>query len=287
MRSDMFRDLKKHDVKLKKRYGQNFISDENLLESIADCAHIDKTDIVIEIGPGAGTLTKHLARRASRVITIEIDDTLIPLLHENLDRYENIEIINADFMDIQISDIISEYKRADTTAIKVVANLPYYITTPIIMKLLESKEDIACIVVMVQKEVAERFCASSGGKDYGAVTLAINYYSKPYIAFTVPAYKFTPRPKVDSALIVLEKRDEPIVTPRDEAHMFHLIKAAFGQRRKTLYNALTGASYIEESKDDIRRALADMGLREDTRGEKLELADYARLSDILLGYKND
>ena len=286
MRSDMFRDLKKHDVKLKKRYGQNFISDENLLESIADCAHIDKNDVVIEIGPGAGSLTKQLARRASRVITIEIDDTLIPLLHENLDRYENIEIINADFMDIQISDLISEYRKDDTTAIKVVANLPYYITTPIIMKLLESKEDIACIVVMVQKEVAERFCASSGGKDYGAVTLAINYYSKPYIAFTVPAYKFTPRPKVDSALIVLEKRAEPIVTPSDEAHMFRLIKAAFGQRRKTLYNALSGAPYIESSRENIRRALATMGLREDTRGERLELADYARLSDILLEYED-
>lgn len=265
--------MKENDLIFHKGLGQNFLFDANYLEAIADSGEVTKEDTVIEVGPGLGVLTTRLAERAKKVIAVEIDQNLVPVLKKLTADFENVEIINEDIMKTDIDALVKEEK-----SVKVVANLPYYITTPIIMKLLEGKYNIKSITVMIQKEVAERFVAKPGTKDYGAITLSINYYTNPKITLTVPPSAFIPPPKVHSSVITL-KCKEPEVEVNDEGKMFKIIKAAFNQRRKTLVNALSsGFSHI--SKDEIKNIITSLGYNENVRGETLALEDFAKISNI-------
>lgn len=270
--------INKHGFSFKKNFGQNFLTDEHVLNKIIASAEISKDDIVIEIGPGIGTLTAYLAKSAYRVIAVEIDKTLIPVLSDTLSEYENIEIINNDILKVDLNEIA---KRFEGKTLKVVANLPYYITTPIIMEILEKKLPVESITVMVQKEVAYRMKALPSTKDYGALSLAVQYYCEPYLAANVPRNCFIPRPNVDSAVIKLTVRKEPPVCVKDEALMFKLIRAAFSQRRKTLLNCIFNSGLFEFSKEEIAELLNEGGFDEAVRGEKLSVSDFARLSDII------
>lgn len=306
--------LKKYNFPIRKQYGQNFLTDINVLEGIADAAQITKDDIVIEIGPGLGALTGLLCERAKAVAAVEIDKMLIPILNETMAEYENFLLINEDILKVDISELISKiWEMANNgreriseegtgkilegsfienpdkifekkqQKVKVVANLPYYITTPIIMQLLEKEENIDSITVMIQKEVAQRMKEGPGSKAYGALSLAVQYYSKPHIDFIVSKNCFIPKPEVDSAVITLDiyKPEECPVKAKDDALMFNIIRAAFNQRRKTLVNALANAQNLNISKEQTMQALRNIGKSETVRGEALTLEEFARLSDEL------
>lgn len=270
--------IKKYDFAFQKKFGQNFLIDEHVLNKIIRSAGVSKDDVVLEIGPGFGTMTQYLAENAKEVIAVEIDKTLIPILHETLAEYDNVTIINEDILKVDINAIAME--KNGGKPIKVVANLPYYITTPIIMGLFESHVPLDNITVMVQKEVAERMQAGPGTKDYGALSLAVQYYAKPYIAANVPPNCFIPRPNVGSAVIRLTKWENPPVKVNDDIFMFSLIRASFNQRRKTLQNSLVNGG-VPVTKEQITAALEEMELSATIRGEALTLEQFAKLSDIL------
>ena len=272
--------IKKHNFSFQKRFGQNFLTDSHVLDRITEAADITEKDHVIEIGPGIGSMTQYLCERAGRVTAVEIDRDLIPILKETLRDYKNVRIINDDILKVDIDELLTVDGRI--TKAKVVANLPYYITTPIIMGLLEGHVPLESITVMVQKEVAERMTAGPGGKEYGALSLAVRYYTDPYIVANVPPNCFIPRPKVGSAVIKLDVYDRPPVSVSDEALMFKLIRAAFNQRRKTLANSIANAAEIDFSKEDVIKALTCLKLNENIRGEALDLVDYAHLTDALI-----
>ncbi|MDO4556164.1 MAG: 16S rRNA (adenine(1518)-N(6)/adenine(1519)-N(6))-dimethyltransferase RsmA [Lachnospiraceae bacterium] len=272
--------IKKYDFVFQKKFGQNFLIDGRVLDKIIEAAGIGKEDCVLEIGPGIGTLTKRLAEEAGKVIAVEIDKKLIPILGDVLGGYDNVTLLNEDILKVDIGALVEEYNGGKP--IKVVANLPYYITTPIIMGLFESHVPIDNITVMVQKEVAERMQTGPGSKDYGALSLAVQYYALPYIVANVPPNCFMPRPKVGSAVIRLTRHEEQPVVVKNERFLFQLIRASFNQRRKTLQNALHNMGELELSKEQIADALRKMGLSESVRGEKLTLEEFAQLSDLLL-----
>ena len=271
--------IKKYDFVFQKKFGQNFLIDQRVLDKIIDAADIGPDDCVLEIGPGIGTLTRCLAEAAGQVIAVEIDKNLIPILGDVLSEYNNITVINEDILKVDIQALVDE--KNGGKPIKVVANLPYYITTPIIMGLFESNVPIDNITVMVQKEVADRMQVGPGTKDYGALSLAVQYYAEPYIVANVPQNCFIPRPNVGSAVIRLTRHKEKPVTVKNEQHMFRLVRAAFNQRRKTLQNALHNMPELNLSKEQVVTALKEMGLSETIRGEKLTLEEFAKLSDLL------
>ena len=272
--------IKKHNFSIQKKYGQNFLIDEHVLNKIIAAAEFSKDDYVIEIGPGIGTMTERMAPECRHVTAIEIDKELIPILSETLSGFDNVDIINEDVLKVDLNKLIAE--RNDNKPVKVVANLPYYITTPIIMSLLENKIPIDTITVMVQKEVADRMMVGPGTKDYGALSLAVQYYAKPYIVANVPMNCFIPRPNVASAVIRLTCHKEPPVTVKDEKLMFNLIRASFNQRRKTLINGISNFSGLSFTKEQVAMALNSIGLSENVRGEALDLEIFAKLSDALL-----
>ena len=272
--------IKKHNFSIQKKYGQNFLIDEHVLNKIIAAAELTEDDYVIEIGPGIGTMTERMAPECRHVTAIEIDKELIPILSETLSGFDNVDIINEDVLKVDLNKLIAE--RNDNKPVKDVANLPYYITTPIIMSLLENKIPIDTITVMVQKEVADRMMVGPGTKDYGALSLAVQYYAKPYIVANVPMNCFIPRPNVASAVIRLTCHKEPPVTVKDEKLMFNLIRASFNQRRKTLINGISNFSGLSFTKEQVAMALNSIGLNENIRGEALDLEKFAKLSDALL-----
>jgi 16S rRNA (adenine1518-N6/adenine1519-N6)-dimethyltransferase len=271
--------LKQYEFDFKKKFGQNFLIDSHVLNKIMDAADVHEDDFVLEIGPGIGTMTQYLAERARQVLAVEIDAKAIPVLQDTLRAYDNVEILHSDILKVDLNRVAMEYN--DGKPIKVVANLPYYITTPIIMNLFESHVPIANVTVMVQKEVAQRMQAEAGSKDYGALSLAVQYYAKPYIAAYVPQNCFMPRPNVGSAVIRLTCYDEPPVSVADEHLMFSLIRASFNQRRKTLQNGIANYQNLSFTKEQVASVLVDMGLPENVRGEKLTLSQFAQLSNRL------
>lgn len=271
--------IEKYRFSFQKKFGQNFLIDSNILEKIVDSAELTDQDCVLEIGPGIGTMTQYLAEQAREVIAVEIDKNLIPILEETLGDYDNVTVINEDILKVDINRIVQE--RNGGRPIKVVANLPYYITTPIIMALFEKHIPLQSITIMVQKEVADRMQVGPGTKDYGALSLAVQYYSKPEIVARVPASCFMPRPNVDSTVIRLERYEEPLVEVADESYLFAVIRASFNQRRKTLVNGLTNAGNLGVSRPDVEKVLAEMELSPTVRGETLTLEQFAELSSRL------
>ncbi|MBO7352690.1 MAG: 16S rRNA (adenine(1518)-N(6)/adenine(1519)-N(6))-dimethyltransferase RsmA [Lachnospiraceae bacterium] len=272
--------LNKYHIVFQKKFGQNFLIDTHVLDKIIAAAQITKDDMVLEIGPGIGTMTQYLCENAGKVIAVEIDRTLVPILeNDTLSEYDNFRIINEDVLKLDLKKLIEEENGG--RPIKVAANLPYYITTPIVMKLLEERLPIDNITVMVQKEVAERMQAGPGSKDYGALSLAVQYYADAYIAANVPPNCFMPRPNVGSAVIRLTLHKEPPVKVKDERLMFALIRASFNQRRKTLQNGINNSPELSFSKEAVSAALQKMGLSETVRGESLTLEQFAELSDLL------
>lgn len=271
--------LQKHKFTIQKKFGQNFLIDSHVLERITEAAQLNSQDCVIEIGPGLGAMTQYLAKSAGRVIAVEIDRALIPILEETLSGHSNVEILNADIMKVDLRRLIEE--KNGGRPVKVVANLPYYITTPIIMRLLEEKLPLQSITIMVQKEVAQRMQAGPGSKDYGALSLAVQFYAKAQIVANVPPNCFIPRPNVDSSVIRLTLYEEPPVSAQDEKKMFSIIRASFNQRRKMLINSLHNAPELAADKEAVRAALLSMGISEKARGEELTLTQFARLSDLL------
>lgn len=272
--------LQKYNFNFQKKFGQNFLIDANILENIISAAEVNENDCVLEIGPGIGTMTQYLCENAKEVVAVEIDKKLIPILKEDtLSSYNNITIINEDILKVDINAIVQE-KNAGKP-IKVVANLPYYITTPIIMGLFESHVPLESITIMVQKEVAERMQVGPGTKDYGALSLAVQYYAKPEVKMIVPAGCFMPRPNVDSAVIKLTRHEQPPVQVKDERLMFDMICAAFNQRRKTLVNSLNNAAGLNVNKEKVLAALEAMKLPATIRGEALTLAQFAELADLM------
>ena len=269
--------LQKYGFVFQKKYGQNFLIDTHVLEKIIEASKITKDDFVLEIGPGIGTMTQYLAESAKQVVAVEIDTNLIPILSETLAGYDNVTVINQDILKVDIKKLAEEYNGG--RPIKVVANLPYYITTPIIMGLFENHVPIKSITVMVQKEVADRMQVGPGTKDYGALSLAVQYYAKPYIVANVPPNCFMPRPKVGSAVIRLERHEHPPVEVRDEKLMFRVIRASFNQRRKTLANGLKNSPEIDFSKEEIEGAIEKLGKGASVRGEALTLAEFAQLAN--------
>ena len=274
--------LNKYHIVFQKKFGQNFLIDTHVLEKIVAAAGITKDDMVLEIGPGIGTMTQYLCEAARKVVAVEIDRTLIPILeNDTLSGYDNVRIINEDVLKVDIGALVEAENEG--RPIKVVANLPYYITTPIIMGLLEKHVPVESITVMVQKEVAERMQAGPGSKDYGALSLAVQYYAEAYIAANVPPNCFMPRPNVGSAVIRLALYDTPRVQVRNETLMFALIRASFNQRRKTLLNGISNSAELTFTKEQILNALSAMGLSETVRGETLTLEQFAKLADELEG----
>ena len=271
--------LQKYNFTFQKKYGQNFLIDSHVLEKIMDAAEIGKDDCVVEIGPGIGTMTQYLAERAGEVVAVEIDKNLIPILTETLADYKNVSIINEDILKVDIAALARE--RNNGRPIKVVANLPYYITTPIIMGLFESHVPLKSITIMVQKEVAQRMQVGPGTKDYGALSLAVQYYAKPEIVATVSPECFIPKPNVGSAVIRLTCHDKPPVTVPDERFLFDVIRASFQQRRKTLTNSLSHAGLPGITREAVEQALLEMELSPSIRGEALSLEEFAALSSIL------
>lgn len=272
--------LDKYHFAFQKRFGQNFLIDSNILENIVTGAGVTKEDCVLEIGPGIGTMTQYLAEHAREVIAVEIDKALIPILADTLSEYDNVTVINNDILKVDINKLVME--KNNGRPIKVVANLPYYITTPIIMGLFESGVPLDSITIMVQREVADRMQVGPGTKDYGALSLAVQFYAKPEVLMYVPATCFMPRPNVGSAVIKLERYQEKPVQVRDERFMFNLIRAAFNQRRKTLSNSISNAGINGINRERVQEALGKMGLSETIRGEALTLEQFAELSDLLL-----
>ncbi|MEE1228211.1 MAG: 16S rRNA (adenine(1518)-N(6)/adenine(1519)-N(6))-dimethyltransferase RsmA [Lachnospiraceae bacterium] len=272
--------LQKYDFHFQKKFGQNFLIDPHVLDKIISAAEIGPDDYVVEIGPGIGTMTQYLAEHAHFVTAVEVDKNLLPILADTLSDYDNVEVINEDILKVDIRKLAEE--KNEGKPIKVVANLPYYITTPIIMGLFESDVPLDSITVMVQKEVAQRMQVGPGSKDYGALSLAVQYYAEPYIAAFVPPNCFMPRPKVGSAVIRLTRHESRPVEVKDSKFMFQIIRASFNQRRKTLQNGLHNAEDLRLPKEDIVEALEKMGLSATIRGEKLDLVQFAKLSDLLL-----
>lgn len=272
--------LQKYNFTFQKKYGQNFLIDSHVLEKIMDAAEIGKDDCVVEIGPGIGTMTQYLAERAGEVVAVEIDKNLIPILTETLSDYKNVSIINEDILKVDLNRIVEE--KNGGRPVKIVANLPYYITTPIIMGLFENHVPVKSITVMVQKEVADRMQVGPGTKDYGALSLAVQYYAKPEIVAIVPPNCFIPRPNVASAVIRLTCHEKKPVEVKDEKGMFALIRASFNQRRKTLANSLSNAQNLSLTREQVTEALESMQLSPTIRGEALTLEQFAALADILL-----
>lgn len=272
--------IKKYEFCFQKKFGQNFLIDGHVLDKIIAGAGVTKDDMVLEIGPGIGTMTQYLAEAAGKVVAVEIDRNLLPILQETLADYDNVKVIHADVLSIDLEKLVQEENGG--RPIKVVANLPYYITTPIIMALFEQHVPLANVTVMVQKEVAARMKSGPGSKDYGALSLAVQYYAEPYIVANVPCNCFMPRPNVDSAVIRLTRYEEPPVQVKDEKMLFKIIRASFNQRRKTLQNGLNNSSELNFTKDQIAAAIAEAGFSPSVRGEALTLEQFAKLTDILL-----
>lgn len=272
--------LQKYNFTFQKKYGQNFLIDSHVLEKIMDAAEIGKDDCVVEIGPGIGTMTQYLAERAGEVVAVEIDKNLIPILTETLADYKNVSIINEDILKVDLNRIVEE--KNGGRPVKIVANLPYYITTPIIMGLFENHVPVKSITVMVQKEVADRMQVGPGTKDYGALSLAVQYYAKPEIVAIVPPNCFIPRPNVASAVIRLTCHEKKPVEVKNEKGMFALIRASFNQRRKTLANSLSNAQNLSLTREQVTEVLESMQLSPTIRGEALTLEQFAALADILL-----
>lgn len=273
--------LERHGFTFKKSFGQNFLTDTNILQKIVDTAEIDKNVNVIEIGPGIGALTEFLAENAAEVMAFEIDDRLIPILDDTLRDFDNVKVINEDILKSDLQSRIKEFANPDLP-IKVVANLPYYITTPILMHLIESKIPFAEFVVMMQKEVADRISAEPNTKAYGSLSIAVQYYMTAKVAFVVPRTVFVPAPNVDSAILTMTRREQPLVQVKDEDFFFRVSKISFVHRRKTLWNNLTSHfGKSEEVKTKLEKALEAAGIKPSIRGEALSIADFARLADAL------
>lgn len=272
--------LQKYDFHFQKKYGQNFLIDTHVLDKIIDAAEITAEDFVLEIGPGIGTMTQYLCENAGQVVAVEVDQNLIPVLEETLSGYDNVTVLNEDVLKVDIAELAQNYNQGKP--VKVVANLPYYITTPIIMGIFEAHVPLESITVMVQKEVAERMQASPGTKEYGALSLAVQYYAKAEVVANVPPNCFMPRPKVGSAVIRLTCHKDRPVTVRDEAFLFRVVRASFNQRRKTLVNGLGNDAALGVTKEQAVQALEKMGLQPDVRGERLSLQEFAQLSNLLL-----
>lgn len=277
--------IERHGFSFTKSLGQNFLIDENILNKIIQGSGIDKSWGALEIGPGAGTLTRELAANAGKAVAIEIDKKLIPLLADTLSEFDNAEVINEDVMKVDLKSLIAE--KFGDMPVAVVANLPYYITTPIIMGFLENNIPVKSLTVMIQKEVAERMVASPGGKDYGALSAAVQFYTEPKLVCRAEPHCFMPQPKVASVVIRLEVLDKPRVEVKNPDFMFTIIKSAFGQRRKTLVNALSKSPYISIGKDLITQVLEALGIDPNIRGEKLGLEEFAKISDLLEEKNND
>ena len=275
--------LQKYKFVFQKKFGQNFLIDEHVLEKIISAAGIGPDDFVVEIGPGIGTMTQYLAHAARGVAAVEIDKALIPILQDTLSAYDNVTVINEDVLKVDLKELAE--KMNEGRPVKVVANLPYYITTPIIMGLFESHVPVESITVMDQKEVAERMQAGPGTKDYGALSLAVQYYAEPYIVANVPPNCFMPRPNVGSAVIRLQVHKNPDIRVKDESLMFRIIRASFNQRRKTLQNSLSHDPQLGISKEVVARILEEMGLSATIRGEALSLQQFAQFSDLVFTYK--
>ena len=271
--------LQKYNFSFQKKFGQNFLIDPHVLDKIIAAAEITKDDFVLEIGPGIGTLTQYLAEAAREVVAVEIDSTLIPILEDTLSAYDNVSVINEDVLKVDLRKLAEE--RNGGKPIKVVANLPYYITTPIIMSLFESHVPLKSLTVMVQKEVALRMQAGPGSKDYGALSLAVQYYASPYLAANVPPNCFMPRPNVGSAVIRLTRFEETPVQVKDEKLLFRLIRASFNQRRKTLQNGLVNSQELDFTKEQVAAAIATLGVSPSVRGEALTLEQFAALANAL------
>ncbi len=271
--------IEKYHFSFQKKFGQNFLVDSSILDRIIESAQITKEDCVLEIGPGIGTMTQCLAEEAGVVVAVEIDKNLIPVLEDTLSAYENVTVINADILKLDLNRIVEEHNGG--RPIKVVANLPYYITTPIIMALFEKHVPLHSVTIMVQKEVADRMQVGPGTKDYGALSLAVQYYAKPEVVTKVPADCFMPKPNVDSAVIRLTRYEKPPVEVEDEAWLFAVIRASFNQRRKTLANGLANAGYPGIGRKQVEEALSDMGLSTMIRGETLTLEQFSELSNRL------
>lgn len=272
--------IQKYEFKFQKKFGQNFLIDTHVLDKIIRAANITKDDMVLEIGPGIGTMTQYLAEAAGKVIAVEIDRNLIPILEETLADYDNVRVINEDVLKVDLKKLADEENQG--RPVKVVANLPYYITTPIIMGLFENGVPVESITVMVQKEVADRMQTGPGNKDYGALSLAVQYYAVPYIVANVPPNCFMPRPKVGSAVIRLTRHEKPPVDVKDEKLMFEIIRASFNQRRKTLANGLNNSDKLNFSKEKITEVIEKLGKGASVRGEALTLEEFARLTNLFL-----
>ena len=271
--------LQKYNFNFQKKFGQNFLIDTRVLEEIIDAAEITKDDFVLEIGPGIGTMTQYLCEAAREVVAVEIDTNLIPILKDTLSAYDNVEVLNQDILKVDIASLAKE--RNNNRPIKVVANLPYYITTPIIMGLFESHVPIDSITIMVQKEVADRMQEGPGSKEYGALSLAVQYYAKPEIVVNVPPSCFMPQPKVGSAVIRLTRHENPPVDVDNEKLMFQVIRASFNQRRKTLANGLNNFGSFSLGKEEIQKSIEELGVPVNIRGEALSLEQFAKLSNII------
>lgn len=271
--------LQKYNFNFQKKFGQNFLIDTRVLEEIIDAAEITKDDFVLEIGPGIGTMTQYLCEAAREVVAVEIDTNLIPILKDTLSAYDNVEVLNQDILKVDIASLAKE--RNNDKPIKVVANLPYYITTPIIMGLFESRVPIDSITIMVQKEVADRMQEGPGSKEYGALSLAVQYYAKPEIVVNVPPSCFMPQPKVGSAVIRLTRHEQSPVEVEDEKLMFQVIRASFNQRRKTLANGLNNFGSFGLSKEEIQSCIEELGVPVNIRGEALSLEQFAGLANII------
>lgn len=274
--------IKKYEFNFKKNFGQNFLVDERVLDKIVSAADISENDLVIEVGPGIGTLTQAMAKKAGKVVSVEIDKTLVPILGELLADYDNIEIINEDILKVDINELIEHHNGMN---VKMAANLPYNITTPIIMNILEKHIPMESLTVMIQKEVAYRMNAKPSTKDYGSLSLVTQYYCEPYLVANVPQNCFMPRPNVDSAVIKLTILKEPRVNVKNEQFMFDFIKAAFSQRRKTLVNCIFSNGMLRLNKEELGKVLNELGYDERVRGESLTLEDYAKISDKMLEFR--
>ena len=275
--------IKKYEFNFKKNFGQNFLVDERVLDKIVNAADINENDLVIEVGPGIGTLTQAMAKRAGKVVSVEIDKTLVPILEELLEDFDNVEIINEDILKVDINEIIAKHPGMN---VKMAANLPYNITTPIIMGILEKHIPMESLTVMIQKEVAYRMNAKPSTKDYGSLSIVTQYYCEPYLVANVPQNCFMPRPNVDSAVIKLTILKEPKISVSDEKFMFEFVKAAFSQRRKTLVNCIYNSGIVKLDKEEIGKILNETGYNEKVRGESLSIEDYGKLSEKFAEYRS-
>lgn len=268
-----------HGFNFSKTLGQNFLIDKNVLNKIVSASELNENSCVLEIGPGAGTLTRRLAETGARCTAVEIDKALLPILGETLAGFDNFNLINSDILKVDLKRLIND--EFDNKPFHVIANLPYYITTPIIMQILESRLPVVSMTLMVQKEVADRMCATCGSKEYGALSVAVQYYTIPTVICRAEPHCFIPQPKVASSVVHLKVSATPTVTVSDEKKFFAIVKSSFGQRRKTLLNALSKSPYFSANKDSVRSALVQMGVDENIRGEKLSISQFAKLSELL------